>query len=396
MPLSNLTPAGVRDAIAECDEIGREAFLHKHGYKIAKKYLLLHRGREYDSKAIAGVACGMKATEFGGGAQTVEPALRAHGFTVIHADSHWYEEELVLVLHWYLRDRQRMSQAGDPDLSSRSKTLTTLASVRGRIGTARWRAPEHIVAQLERFRDIDSSHEQGAPEPSARHQAVWNKHADKPYVRKWVVEATLLEVQASESQDPDKARYRLRTKRPKPAQPPRPKPSVEPGAMQSPYQGPRKPARRTPAAPKAEDSTAWDRANESHEGLRDSLAVWLEDKGFIIYDASTEARNRKVDYDLAADRDQLRLIIETKSMPSTGGTTAEAGRLRHGLGQLLWYRQRLWAVCGERRVAVLAVEREPEEHEAWRDVCREVGVVLIWPARFVALVDECTELSARE
>lgn len=388
MPLSDLTREGVLRTIAECQRVGREVFLDEHGYKPAKIYVLLDEDdREYDSKAIAGVACGMTPDEFSGGAQTVERALADCGFTVIHADTHWYEDELMLVLHWYLRDRHRTFLPGDPDVSLLCDALQRLASVRGRVVTGQRRQPQDVVAQLERFREVDPDADgHGAANPSPPHQRAWDKHATKLYVRKPAVQALLQQLStAADARDAPSYGQRNR--------PAKPEPTLSPEAMRAPYRGPRTPAPRTAAAPRAEDPAAWDRANECHEQLRDCLAKWLVDNGFTIYEASTEARNHAVDYDLGAHRDQLRLLIETKSMPAPGSTKAETGRLRHGLGQVLWYRRRLQTVCREQRVAVLAVEREPVQHEAWIDLCRDLGVVLVWPDRLTMLIDDCIEIS---
>lgn len=58
MALADITRDAVERAISECDKLGRDAFLSKYGFKRARKYLLLENGKEYDSKAIAGVAHG--------------------------------------------------------------------------------------------------------------------------------------------------------------------------------------------------------------------------------------------------------------------------------------------------------------------------------------------------
>lgn len=55
--LSRLTsPAAVKKAMDEYDRIGQEEFLRKYGFREARDYLLEHDGKQYDSKAIAGVA----------------------------------------------------------------------------------------------------------------------------------------------------------------------------------------------------------------------------------------------------------------------------------------------------------------------------------------------------
>jgi hypothetical protein len=45
-------------AMAEADELGRDVFLARHGFRRALWFLVEHDGRRYDSKAIAGVALG--------------------------------------------------------------------------------------------------------------------------------------------------------------------------------------------------------------------------------------------------------------------------------------------------------------------------------------------------
>ncbi len=76
-------------AIAEYDRLGQDEFLGAYGFQQAREYLLVHDGRMYDSKAIAGVAHGylpgqppLKASEFSGGEATVGRLLRDLGFAV--------------------------------------------------------------------------------------------------------------------------------------------------------------------------------------------------------------------------------------------------------------------------------------------------------------------------
>ncbi len=57
MSLAELSsPTAVKNAIKECDRLGRDEFLKRYGFHAAREYLLQHDGKEYDSKAIAGVA----------------------------------------------------------------------------------------------------------------------------------------------------------------------------------------------------------------------------------------------------------------------------------------------------------------------------------------------------
>ncbi len=90
MALGVLSRSAVEQAIAEYDELGRDAFLSKHGFGRATTYALVVDGREYDPKAIAGVAYGLdhpeegtlKNTEFNGGLQ-LRSAFRPAGFDVV-------------------------------------------------------------------------------------------------------------------------------------------------------------------------------------------------------------------------------------------------------------------------------------------------------------------------
>lgn len=89
MALGVLSRDAIERAIAEYDDIGRDAFLSKHGFGRATAYALIVDGREYDPKAIAGVAYGydhpdegtLKNTEFNGGHQ-LRSAFQPAGFNI--------------------------------------------------------------------------------------------------------------------------------------------------------------------------------------------------------------------------------------------------------------------------------------------------------------------------
>jgi len=88
MGLSDVTYDSVLAAMAEYDQAGRDAFLARHGFGRALAYFLVHAGRDYDSKAIMGVAHGyavgrvLRSEDFTGGEQAVARGLRRLGFTV--------------------------------------------------------------------------------------------------------------------------------------------------------------------------------------------------------------------------------------------------------------------------------------------------------------------------
>jgi hypothetical protein len=90
MALMDITASAVLQAIEEYDRRGRDAFLEAHGFGPARRYLLQHNGRCYDSKAIAGVAHGylpgreaLESGEFSGGLGHAVAVLRQLGFTVV-------------------------------------------------------------------------------------------------------------------------------------------------------------------------------------------------------------------------------------------------------------------------------------------------------------------------
>lgn len=89
MSLSMLTTReAVLEAMREYDALGASEFLKKYGFGMAISYRVLHEGRSYDSKAIAGVAVGkehpdhgpMNSADFSGG-ENVQQKLISLGFT---------------------------------------------------------------------------------------------------------------------------------------------------------------------------------------------------------------------------------------------------------------------------------------------------------------------------
>src|SRR6266496_3946269 len=83
---SRVTHADVVRATEEYDRLGQAQFLAEHGFGRATAYLLIYRGRSYDSKAILGVAykfatgvC-IGAHDFSGGTYGAAGVLRKLGF----------------------------------------------------------------------------------------------------------------------------------------------------------------------------------------------------------------------------------------------------------------------------------------------------------------------------
>ncbi|AXI47586.1 hypothetical protein C1J03_17180 [Sulfitobacter sp. SK012] len=80
--------SAVEAAMDEFDQIGRDAFLAKHGFGQALRYYIMRDGRQYDSKAIYGAAHRIQFPEdeaftsddFSGGENAVKQPLEALGF----------------------------------------------------------------------------------------------------------------------------------------------------------------------------------------------------------------------------------------------------------------------------------------------------------------------------
>jgi len=85
-------PNAVLRAINEYDRLGQQSFLNRYGFGKARNFVLLHAGRNYDSKAIVGAAFGyqfgtpLKAKDFSGGLATVVPLLGGLGYKVVALD----------------------------------------------------------------------------------------------------------------------------------------------------------------------------------------------------------------------------------------------------------------------------------------------------------------------
>jgi predicted component of type VI protein secretion system len=118
--LSDLSSvAAVQAALDEYDQLGKEAFLGKYGFRQASGYLVRNPRTQglADSKAIVGVAWSfqypdrgpLRAADFSGGAATVQRALERLGFEVLHearsphGDSRdWSEAEVAAAVADYL------------------------------------------------------------------------------------------------------------------------------------------------------------------------------------------------------------------------------------------------------------------------------------------------------
>ncbi|MFF0694384.1 HNH endonuclease [Streptomyces tendae] len=116
-----ITRVAVLKAIAEYDDLGRADFLAKYHFSEARSYLLLHEGRQYDSKAIAGVAHrwdqgrALRPEEFSGGKEHAAAWLKRAGFEVKSLKNpDWARDEIILACHLVMANGWRGLDSKDP------------------------------------------------------------------------------------------------------------------------------------------------------------------------------------------------------------------------------------------------------------------------------------------
>ncbi|MFI6580580.1 HNH endonuclease [Embleya sp. NPDC050493] len=134
MKIGELTRDAVLEALAECDRLGTAEFLKTYGFKPAVKYVLVHEGKEYDSKAIAGVAhwyCqgrALTSDEFSGGKAAAAGWLLKLGFDVRtpKRNPDWVWDELVLACALLAENGWAQLDAGDKQVVELSRLLQKL------------------------------------------------------------------------------------------------------------------------------------------------------------------------------------------------------------------------------------------------------------------------------
>ncbi|MEU6652737.1 HNH endonuclease [Streptomyces sp. NPDC046900] len=128
-----ITRGSVLKVIAEHDETGREAFLSKYGFGEARSYVLVYEGREYDSKAVAGVAHkwdqgrALAPNEFSGGKEHAAAWLRRLGFQIRAVQNpDWARDEIILACDLVMGNSWKGLDAQDPRVVELSALLQLL------------------------------------------------------------------------------------------------------------------------------------------------------------------------------------------------------------------------------------------------------------------------------
>ncbi|MFI9391958.1 hypothetical protein ACIG53_13870 [Streptomyces bauhiniae] len=121
--------------LREYDELGAEAFLGLYGFKPARKFLILHEGKEYDSKAVAGVAHKhsqgrpLAWDELSGGIGHAVDWLKREGFHVgVSRSPKWTRDELILACDVVAKNGWRGLSSSDPRIGELSDLLQLLAA----------------------------------------------------------------------------------------------------------------------------------------------------------------------------------------------------------------------------------------------------------------------------
>ncbi len=180
MALGDVTANGVERAMAEFDQLGRDEFLSRYGFRKSRSYFLVRDGRRYDSKAIVGVAHRynhsdrrlLRAQEFSGG-DPVLRLLKSLGFVVERSDDSWTDEARILVLDLYLRVGR--ASASSNDVKGLSDFLRALSDSSEE---PHFRTASSIDLKLGNFAAIDPHYEDiGLHGFTKRDQEIWDIYA---------------------------------------------------------------------------------------------------------------------------------------------------------------------------------------------------------------------------
>jgi 5-methylcytosine-specific restriction enzyme A len=210
-------PRAVREAMAEFDRLGREAFLTRYGFGPARGYFVIEGGRRYDSKAIAGAAHGhqfpergpLSPADFSGGERSVGVRLERLGFAVEgppeegRRNPPWTRDELVLSLDLYLRHRPTILDDRHPEVIELSDLLGKLAALEGGASdAARFRNPNGVGMKLANLARLDpeaaSRGRRGLAHGGRGEEEVWRDLAGNPIELRAAADAIRAAVKAGE------------------------------------------------------------------------------------------------------------------------------------------------------------------------------------------------------
>ncbi|MFI8190477.1 HNH endonuclease signature motif containing protein [Streptomyces sp. NPDC085946] len=184
MALSDITRREIEQAIDECDRLGREAFLRRYGFRRARRYLLAHGGKLYDSKAIVGAAHGflpgrspLAASAFSGGAAHAAGLLRELGYALTEDSEPNGPGGRDALLHLVTHLKVNRS-GGHPALYKPIVLLWAMGrALRGEPRLLPWAATEEALADLLRRHGMRGERPRpDYPVASLHRDGIWALH----------------------------------------------------------------------------------------------------------------------------------------------------------------------------------------------------------------------------
>lgn len=208
MAASDITQAGVLQAIAEYDQIGERAFFDKYGFEAASKYWIIKEGRAYASKAVANVAqaIGMQRPyahdiRLGGGEATVVGRLRSLGFIIENRarNPSWSRDEIILALDLYQTNPVSPPGKGSASVAALSDLLNKMERLSGEEASKTFRNANGVYMKLMNLRALDPSFTEqgkvGMKAGGALEKEVWAEYEGRWDVLARDAEAVRLAVQ---------------------------------------------------------------------------------------------------------------------------------------------------------------------------------------------------------
>ena len=433
MTLADLTSsAAVRRALDEFDDLGREAFLAKYRFGPATRYFVMHDGRQYDSKAIAGAAYGfqfpllgaLRAADFSGGDATVRRKLEDLGFVVTTGTAerrHWWDGDPSERYWLEISDRRdigvdlkapQLDEGGAANPGYRLINEVEHGDIVFHYDTSRRAIVALSVASGRPWEeDIVWASHRGSTRrrrPSAYRRPGWRIGLEGT---RWLEPPITLAQLAESSELIRGVHDDLRRRHPgwslhlpfsfyggtslRPMQyylnklpaaivdgiaplarsaSARADPPVAighaPGAS---YQRAAEDAATSERDPFSIDPAIVDRGLRDHAETQNALADHLESRGH-------EPRSPTAGdpaFDLAWLGDDALFVAEVKSITDAN----EEKQLRLAIGQVLRYRHLMTLRYGCPVRAIVAIERAPRD-ASWVDLCESLEIQLVWPGAF--------------
>jgi 5-methylcytosine-specific restriction protein A len=164
MALGDLTKDAVQLAIQEYDQLGADAFLSKYGFTDAKLYWITYNGKQYPSKAVAGVAHRfidgsqlLPSSSFTGGKDSVVRKLRQLGFVIDIPERNppWSRDELILALDLYYSNPANPPGKGSYAVTDLSTLLNKMHRLNGVNASPTLRNENGVYLKMMNLRALD-------------------------------------------------------------------------------------------------------------------------------------------------------------------------------------------------------------------------------------------------